>query len=429
MRILARYIFREFLTPLFYCLTGFVSIYVLFELFGSFSRLSEAKLPFGEAVAYFAGYLSPFFHYLAPAALMLATLYTMWNFCRHSELTAMRASGVSLVSVAKPLLLGAAAMALAVAWVNEVYMPRRAQWAKSLRAERFNAAKVSSAGGLSYCDSRQRRTWAVNGGHDALCRRLGDVRITTDRPDGSRETSITAKKAMYLDGEWWLFSPTVRHYDTGGRPVATPTPELDALPLRVFPHFRERPEDIMMQNCDPRFTSVRGKFRYLRTNKDMNDASRDALRYDAWAQAFSPLACLVMTLLAIPGGIASGRQSVFAGILGTLVLFFAYYGMTIGCLALAKTGLMPPVPAAALPPVAFTALGLFRCRRTMTQTMALLAVYAALVGAYAASAALLSGRLGVDRAMAHSLAATLPVLAAAACTARLGRRASRAPVQ
>ena len=86
MRILGRYIFREFLVPLAYCLAGFVSIYVLFELFGSFSRLSEAKLPAGETVAYFAGYLSPFFHYLAPAALMLATLYTMWNFSRHSSL-------------------------------------------------------------------------------------------------------------------------------------------------------------------------------------------------------------------------------------------------------------------------------------------------------------------------------------------------------
>ena len=72
MGILSRYVFREFLSPLFYCLVGFVSIYVLFDLFGSFSRMLEAHLPVGDAALYFCGYLAPYFHYLAPAALMLA---------------------------------------------------------------------------------------------------------------------------------------------------------------------------------------------------------------------------------------------------------------------------------------------------------------------------------------------------------------------
>ena len=80
MRILTRYVFREFLVPLFYCLCGFISIYVLFELSGSFSRIADAKPPALTILKYFCGYLAPFFQYLAPAALMLATLYTMWTF-------------------------------------------------------------------------------------------------------------------------------------------------------------------------------------------------------------------------------------------------------------------------------------------------------------------------------------------------------------
>ena len=43
MRILFRYVFREFCVPLAYCLTGFLSVYVLFELFGVFNRMMEAK--------------------------------------------------------------------------------------------------------------------------------------------------------------------------------------------------------------------------------------------------------------------------------------------------------------------------------------------------------------------------------------------------
>ena len=74
MRILTRYVFREFCVPLAYCLAGFISIYVLFELFGSFSRLMKAKPDFGTVVLYFASYLAPYFKYVAPTCLMLATL-------------------------------------------------------------------------------------------------------------------------------------------------------------------------------------------------------------------------------------------------------------------------------------------------------------------------------------------------------------------
>ena len=74
MRILSRYVLREYLVPLSYCLTGFVSIYILFELFGSFSRLTAAKPGWMKIVRYFAGYLAPYFEWLAPACLMLAAL-------------------------------------------------------------------------------------------------------------------------------------------------------------------------------------------------------------------------------------------------------------------------------------------------------------------------------------------------------------------
>ena len=59
MRILTRYVLREFLVPLVYCLTGFLGIYVLFELFSSFNRLIEAKPALSTVVSFFAGYISP----------------------------------------------------------------------------------------------------------------------------------------------------------------------------------------------------------------------------------------------------------------------------------------------------------------------------------------------------------------------------------
>ena len=145
MKILTRYILREFCVPLFYCLTGFVSIYLLFELFGSFSRLVAAKPGIPAAAAYLAGYFAPYFQWMAPACLMLATLYTMWRFCRHSEIVAMRASGIGFFTIVKPVLATAAFMACAVAWVNESYVPRHSSWAKRFKDAHFNVAETDEA--------------------------------------------------------------------------------------------------------------------------------------------------------------------------------------------------------------------------------------------------------------------------------------------
>lgn len=359
MRLLTRYVLREFLLPLCYCMAGFVAIFVLFELSSSFSRMLEAKLSPSDTFMFFAGYLAPYFMYLAPAALMLATLYTMWNFCRHSEIIAMRASGVSFAAIVKPIVFVAAMMALFVVWVNESFVPIHAQWAKQLRAERFRLSKLERADDLAYRNMRRSRMWKIGGKADVYGRSLRDVRVTQEYANlpGVREFTLTAERADYLDGEWWFTEPHLQHYDRNGRQIATRTPELDALRFRVFPDFKERPADIVGQNRDWRYNSVRGKLRAVRQNRDLTRNQRVGCLYDAWAQIMAPLACIVITLFAIPAGIASGRQSVFRGVLGALAMFFAYYGLVIAGMVAANKMWVHPVIAAVLPPAVFLCLG------------------------------------------------------------------------
>lgn len=363
MKLLSRYVLREFLVPLFYCLTGFTAIYVLFELFGSFSRIAESHLPVSTIVRYFLGYLAPYFMYLAPAALMLATLYTMWNFCRHSEIVAMRASGVSFLAIVKPVLFVASLMALFVLWVNEWYVPREAQWAKRLRNERFNLSKLERADDLVYRNARDNRVWTVRASEDPSGTHLLGVKVTQDRTSGARFYCILADRADYLDREWWFTNPKTIHYDEKGEEVPSITQALDALPFRAMPQFDERPSDILLQNRDWRYNSIRGKLRFIRNHKDLTEDQRREFFFDAVAQIFAPLACIVITLFAIPAGIASGRQSVFKGILGALVMFFAYYALSIGGMVLANKGFVEPIAAAAIPPIVFLVLGLRSFRK------------------------------------------------------------------
>ena len=363
MKILTRYVLREFCVPLSYCLMGFLSIYLLFELFGSFSRLIAAKPGLGNALTYLAGYLAPYFMWMAPACLMLATLYTMWSFCRHSELIAMRASGIGFLAIVKPLLVVSVLMACFVGWVNEFYVPRYGQWAKQFKAARFAMEEMEKSDDVVYHNAAANRTWRIGLMMNEAATVLEDVTISVNYPHGGRERTIKAARAECLDGVWFLMNAEVSYFDEHGAERASPVPELEKLSLRAFPELDERPGDFLLQNRDWAFSSIVDRKRFLDTHPQLDAATRRSYAYDLWAQLVAPLACIVITLFAIPAGIATGRQSVFKGIVGALGMFFAFYGLTIVCMVCAKQGWLPVLPAALLPDVVFFGIGLHMFRR------------------------------------------------------------------
>ena len=349
--------------PLAYCLTGFMSIYVLFELFGVFSRILDARPDFGTCVLYFAAYLSPYFKWLAPACLMLAALYTMWSFCRHSELIAMRASGIGFLTIARPMLVVAILMTIFVAWVNESFVPEYAQWARQMRTAKFNLAELEREDTIVYHNVHRSRTWNIGAAMNESATVLEDVTISENWPDGGRKRTIKSSRAEYLDGEWWLKSPVTFYFDVNGKEIPSPVPELEKLNFRKFTEFEEQPNDLILQNKDSEFYSTVDRRRFMQTHPNMTVKMRREMECEYWTQIAAPLACIVITLFAIPAGVATGRQSVFKGIISALAMFFAFYVVSVGCMVLSRLGYMNAFIAAFFPDILFFAIGVYLFRR------------------------------------------------------------------
>ena len=357
MRILTRYVLREFLVPLTYCLVGFLGIYVLFELFDSFNRIMESRPPFFTVLAFFAGYISPYLEWLIPAALLLGTLYTMWNFCRHSEITAMRASGIDFLIIVRPLLAVAFLMAVAVSCINEFYAPWASEKARDLREARFKPAADKAYENIPFYNQMAGRVWRINRMAVANPNLLEGVRLSCDRPDGSRRLDITCSKAEYLDGMWWFFYPKYQHFDELNNPVEDPTPSLAGLPVRAFPELTETPRDFLLMNKAWEYYTVRDMSHYLASHPHLTKAEIASKTFDIHARLAAPFSCLIITLFAIPAGVATGRQSVFKGVIIAIAMFFGFYAVSLGCMVLAKNSLVPAIPAAWFTNLAFLAVG------------------------------------------------------------------------
>ena len=83
MRLLDRYLLRELLVPLGYCLGAFLMFWVAFDLFGELESLQEYKMRAGDVARYYLVRTPEFLVMVLPISLLLALLYTLTNHARH----------------------------------------------------------------------------------------------------------------------------------------------------------------------------------------------------------------------------------------------------------------------------------------------------------------------------------------------------------
>src|SRR4026208_2208418 len=132
MRLLDRYLLRELLVPLGYCLGGFFLFWLAFDLFSYMGELQERKLHGGDILEYYVARSPEFLVIVLPIALLLALLYTLTNHARHHEIAAMRAAGVSMWRLCVPYLGVGLAASLGLFALNELCVPNSSEQAERI---------------------------------------------------------------------------------------------------------------------------------------------------------------------------------------------------------------------------------------------------------------------------------------------------------
>ncbi|HEY3114251.1 MAG TPA: LptF/LptG family permease [Gemmatimonadaceae bacterium] len=124
MKILHRYVLKEHVGPLTFALTALTSILLLQYIGKHFGELVGKGLP-AFVIAEFFGLSVPLTVALTlPMAVLVATLYAFSRLAAENEITALKASGVALVSVLKPVLWAAFGITIVMIGFNDQVLPR-----------------------------------------------------------------------------------------------------------------------------------------------------------------------------------------------------------------------------------------------------------------------------------------------------------------
>jgi lipopolysaccharide export system permease protein len=128
MKIIDRYLLRQFLQVFVICYCSLTGLYVVFDAFGNldnFLNYAEKQgnllVILGEFYAYRAIF---FFDRISGILTMISAMFTVTWIQRHNELTALMAAGISRARVVRPILVAAILISLLTAANRETIIPK-----------------------------------------------------------------------------------------------------------------------------------------------------------------------------------------------------------------------------------------------------------------------------------------------------------------
>ncbi len=367
--ILDRYIGRSILTTSLLVLLTLVALAGIFGFISELDDVGKGNYTVANALQYIFLTLPSKAYLLFAPAVLLGSLLGLGAMASNSELTVMRAAGISNGRIIRAVLMTGVALMLLIALLGETIMPKAEQIAEEIRLTALEQRlSVKGRNGL----------WIKSGDRY--------VNISTVMPDFtlldvhihefdgveliSSIRAARAIKATEFDAKDWLLQEVeTTRFDAESVEITQSDEQLwsdvtdvantgEVLPnlisVDVLKSLKGSSESLSARN-------LYDQMQYLKENQ--LDSRSVELAF--WTKIASPLATIVMLMLSLPFVFASQRsggagQKIFIGIM--LGIVYVLVNKLLTQLALANG--MSPLVSASLPLVCFLVIAILGIQRS-----------------------------------------------------------------
>lgn len=373
MRLLDRYLLRELLLPLSYCILGFLVSFIAFDLFGSLADFQRDKMSFGDVIEYYFYRIPEFLvsSYVLPMSLLLALLYSLTNHARHNELTAMRAAAIPLWRISLPYMVTGLFFSGLVFYLNEKLLPAGVDAAAQVRLRHAsNQPKGNDKiwqRNVFFLNPIANRTWRIGAYHmraNVMYRPQFDWR----REDGTR-LQVLADNAYWIKRRWVFTNVDQLEFSS----AVDALPEISKTNQLILTDLSETPRIIKSEIKISGLDSLRSMRRtqlssleildYLRLHPSLERKKLDALLTMFHSRMAAPWICFVVVLIAVPFGALPGRRNVFVGVASSITICCLFFLTKELTLALGSGGYVPAWIAAWAPNLLFGSTGILLMQR------------------------------------------------------------------
>ena len=354
MRLLDRYVIRNFVQVYVYCIAGFISIWLIFDVSDNISTFIDEHISLWLVVRYYATQIPQVLIILLPVSLLLSLLFALGRMSRSNEIVSMLTAGVSLPRVLLPLI-GAGLLTVGASMALNYSLAPHAELARKSFLSEAQARPARNIQGQIFRNRTDLRTWFIQNF------RLGDttfnnVQVLQQDANDNIVMSYVAGRANYRSQAktWDLENVRLAYYDA----VGNITKE-EFRPALTIEHWSETPFRLGSANVQAEFLSFPELREYLHFNSDFPATLLAPFRTHLQYRLALPWTCLVVVCIAAPLGIGYSRRGVLSSVAAAVILVFSMNFLVHLFLALGEGARVPGWIAAWTPNILFAGIGLY----------------------------------------------------------------------
>jgi LPS export ABC transporter permease LptG len=351
--ILDRYVAGLYAQVFALCALGLLGLFYISTFIDRSDKVFKGTATWGMLGAYF-WYLAPqYVYYVLPMSVLLAALVTIGVLTKNSELIVMKACGISLYRIAMPMLCAALLAGGTLFLLEQTTLGPSNQKGEAVR----NLMNGGSPDALEVLSRR----WVVAGNGDIYNYNYFDPRSNqlmgvsvfafSDEMRSIVRRSF-AEQASYTGGDRWRAQRVwTREFTPAGDTRAYTVTPLTDLSLESPSYFGTR-------RLEPQFMSYSQLREYI---EQLQSSGFDvvAQRVALERKVSFPFVTLIMTLIAVPFAVSTGRRGAMYGVGVGIVLAISYWVAFSVSAALGAGGVLTPALAAWAPNVLFGAGALY----------------------------------------------------------------------
>ncbi|MBE3093720.1 MAG: LPS export ABC transporter permease LptG [Actinobacteria bacterium] len=359
MKILDRYILKEFLK--FVGITGisFIVLFLIVDFFEKIRMFLSNQATTAQMASYFIFSIPMIISYMLPPAVLLATLLTYSSLSKFSEITAMKANGISLYRISIPPLIFAVLISIFSFFFNELITPAAVQ-----KTEHIVIVEVQKQKTFGFF--KQNEIW-YHGENAIYNFKMFDVNNDTLRgitinylnPDFTLKMRIDAQSAKWKDDKWVFYNLLVTTFDINGVPILEWSKE------KVV-NIPEKPNDFKIIQKD---AEKMGYFELKKYVNKIQTEGYDVQRYlvDLQGKIAVSFVTIILVIIGVSFSLRSERSGGVMQSLGIgIFLGFSYFVVHAFSMTLGKSGMLPALLAAWAANIIFSAAAVLLFYRVRT---------------------------------------------------------------
>lgn len=332
------YVGGRYLRTIALAFFGLLSLYYIVEFIEMSEKVQKGNATLGMVAEYFYYATPTFVYFVVPLSTLVAVLTTFGGLTRTNELTVLRACGVSLYRTALPLLL------LAVVWSGILFVLEDRVLAHSQRKAEILKDVIRDRPPKNF--NLANRSWLIGRQGPIYHYAVYDARHQTLYQLSAFETTKApfrllshtwAAQVVFQEGEWRATDGWVQTFAPDG------TARRETFTSRVL--ALDAPEDFGTEQVEAAFMNYGELSDYIDRLGESGFSIAEH-RVELHRKLAFPFVTLVMTLLAVPFGVTTGRRGALYGIGLALALAVSYLVISHIFIAFGNAALLPPVLSA-----------------------------------------------------------------------------------